>query len=49
MFYQSSCELSGISEGGANCLVSKRAENETPVGGREDLTRTEQERMREIS
>lgn len=28
-FYKSSCELSRISEGGANSLVSKRAGNET--------------------
>lgn len=27
MFYQSSWELTGISEGEANCLVSKRVEN----------------------
>lgn len=49
MSYQRSYELSGISEGGANCLLSNRAENETHVGGREDLMKTEQERMGEIS
>lgn len=39
----SSCELSGISEGEANCPVSRRAGTETQIGGRE-----EQERMREL-
>ena len=48
MFYQSSCELNGISEGGANCTVSERADNEIQVGGREDLMRIEQGRMRAL-
>ena len=49
MFYQSSGELNGISEGGANCIVSERADNEIEVGGREDPMRIEQKRMRELS
>ena len=42
-------ELNGISEGGANCIVSERADDEIQVGGREDPMRIEQKRMRELS
>lgn len=41
-------ELRGISEGEANCPMSKRAGTETQIGGREDLMKREQERMREL-
>lgn len=45
MFYQSTCELSGISEGGSNCLVSKRTGNEMPkLGGERE---SDEEKLRE--